>query len=49
MLTLEALRERCVNGCVAPVQAPSKVLCADCFKKLDMKFRALLRRELGGA
>jgi hypothetical protein len=33
---------KCCNGCDAPVQAPSGVLCAECLAKLDKKFRALL-------
>lgn len=31
----------CVNGCGAPVQAPSKVLCAACLGKLNRKFEDL--------
>ena len=34
---------KCVNGCDAPPQPPSKVLCANCFMKLDDRFTLLLR------
>ena len=36
---------RCVNGCNAPPQPPSKVLCVECFEKLDEKFRALMEAK----
>lgn len=32
---------RCCNHPDRPVRPPSKVLCAECFAKLDAKFRAL--------
>lgn len=35
---------RCCNGCDAPPQPPSKVLCAACFTKLDARFHALAKR-----
>ena len=33
--------KRCCNGCDAPPQPPSKVLCAKCFRELDLKFKNL--------
>jgi hypothetical protein len=36
---------RCCNGCDAPPHAPSKVLCRDCFAKLDAKMQALFVRH----
>lgn len=38
--------EKCVNGCAAPVQAPSKVLCKKCLEKLDLSFRRLVNRRI---
>jgi hypothetical protein len=35
--------KKCCNGCDAPVQAPSKVLCKECLAKLDAKFEALAK------
>jgi hypothetical protein len=40
---MKALK-KCANGCDAPPQAPSKVLCKECLEKLDIRFRALARR-----
>jgi len=37
--------ERCVNGCDAPVQPPSWVLCKACLDNLGAKMHAL-RDEL---
>ena len=34
----------CVNGCNAPVQAPSKVLCKKCLDELSEKFKQLAER-----
>ncbi len=34
--------EFCVNGDGRPVQPPSWVLCAECFKLLDTQVRTLL-------
>lgn len=44
------MKAQCVNGCKAPVQHPSKVLCANCLAALDAKMRALLGQapESGG-
>lgn len=39
----------CVNGCPAPVQAPSKVLCKKCLEILDKRMRALLGEAPGPA
>lgn len=36
--------KRCVNGCDAPPHPPSKVLCKECFARLDKKMRGLLER-----
>ena len=44
MKTLRKPLKRCVNGCDAPPKAPSLVLCAACFAKLDAKFEALRAR-----
>ena len=33
---------RCANGCAAPPQPPSKVLCAACFSRMTDRFKALL-------
>jgi hypothetical protein len=32
----------CVNGCNRPVQPPSKVLCKECFAKLDEQVHLVL-------
>jgi len=34
----------CANGCDAPVQAPSKVLCKKCLDELSEKFKQLAER-----
>jgi len=36
------MKDRCVNGCDAPVCPPSKVLCKKCLKALDRKMKRLL-------
>lgn len=33
--------KKCCNGCDKPPQPPSKVLCEDCFAKLDQKMQNL--------
>lgn len=38
---------QCVNGCRAPVQAPSKVLCKPCFEALGVKFALIAESFLG--
>ena len=40
--------KKCCNGCDAPVQPPSEVLCAECLAKLDVKMRALLNPKPEG-
>jgi hypothetical protein len=48
----ELPRGMCVNGCEAPVQAPSLVLCGPCLARLDAKIEALgeelERKHAGG-
>jgi len=39
--------ERCVNGCDAPVQPPSWVLCKACFETLDKKMESLADKVFG--
>jgi len=34
---------KCCNGCAAPVQKPSWVLCKSCLDKINAKFLALLK------
>lgn len=42
---MSEIKERyCVNGCGAPVHAPSKVLCKKCFEALGAKIEAIGRR-----
>ena len=39
---LRATLLRCVNGCPAPPQPPSRVLCQKCFAELSAKMKELL-------
>lgn len=34
--------KKCCNGCDAPPQSPSWVLCKECLERLDQKMHALL-------
>ena len=40
---MKALK-KCANGCDAPPQAPSKVVCKECLDKLGIQWRALAKR-----
>lgn len=39
----------CANGCDAPPQPPSLVLCAECLKRLDAKLEAWAKELRGRA
>jgi hypothetical protein len=34
----------CVNGCERPIAPPSKVICAECQKRISEKLAAMLAR-----
>jgi hypothetical protein len=36
--------DKCCNGCDAPPQLPSFVLCSVCLAALDAKFRSICKR-----
>lgn len=38
------IRTKCANGCDAPVQPPSKVICKNCLDKIGEKMREIARR-----